>query len=323
MTAVKIAFVASGGAARGLAHLGVLKACEELGLVPEIFVGTSAGALVGSMYGQDIPLDVLIDGYRLPWRRRHQGPRLHMATFLGAPSAEELLDPGHLASGLFSARKLEGYLRRHLPINDFRQLPKPVFVTAVDIDSGERVVFGPGSNELVPVSQAVAASCCVPGLFRPIEIGGRYYVDGEVARTLSADIAVEAGANVVIISNIYRPQRDRGSKRSLAQKGIHRVLRQSLSTLLTEKERRGVEVLEHRYPHVTFIDIAPDLGPYGYLNRFSARPLILRGYGTALRALASAKESRVFDRVLPGHESSPGLLASTETPRVRGLRSVG
>lgn len=320
MTPVKIAFVASGGAARGLAHLGVLKACEELGLVPEIFVGTSAGALVGSMYGQDVPLDVMLDGYRLPWRRRHEGPRLHMSTFLGAPTAEELLDPGHLASGLFSIRKLESYLRRHLPINDFRTLPKPVYVTAVDIDSGERTVFGPGSNEHVPVSTAVAASCAVPGLFRPIEIEGRYYVDGEVARTLSADVAVEAGANVVIISNIYRPQRDRGSKRSLAQRGIHRVLRQSLSTLLTEKERRGVEVLQNRYPNVTFIDIAPDLGPYGYLNRFSARPVVLRGYGTALRALATAKENRVFERALPNPDSAPGLIGA---PGRSGLRSVG
>ena len=73
MGRLKIAFVGSGGAARGLAHLGVLKACEELGILPEIFVGASAGALVGATYGQDIPLDVMMDGYRLPWRRRHTG----------------------------------------------------------------------------------------------------------------------------------------------------------------------------------------------------------------------------------------------------------
>lgn len=307
MTRAKIAFVASGGAARGLAHLGVLRACEELGLYPEIFVGTSAGAVVGATYGQDIPLDVLLDAYRLPWRRRHHGPRLHLSTFLGAPSRRELGDPGHLLSGAFSLGRLERYLRQYLPINDFRRLPKPVFVTATDIDTGDRVVFGKGYEDDVPVSEAVAASCCVPGLFRPVRIGKRYFVDGEIVRTLSADIAIEAGANIVIISNIYRPERSEDRKRSLARAGVHRVLRQSLSVLLTEKERRGVELLGARYPHVTFLDIAPDLGRYGYLNRFSARSVVMRGYGTALRALAEAKERRVFDKYLPA-ESDPGEL---------------
>src|SRR5262249_37212493 len=107
MSRLKIAFVSSGGAARGLAHLGVLKACEELGIHPEIYVGAGAGALVSATYGQDIPLDVLLDAYRLPWRRRHRGPRLHASTFLGAPRVRDLLDPGYLLSGLFSIDRLE------------------------------------------------------------------------------------------------------------------------------------------------------------------------------------------------------------------------
>jgi NTE family protein len=290
----KIAFVGSGGAARGLSHLGVLKACEELGIEPEIFVGASAGALVSAMYGQDIPLDVLLDGYRFPWRRRHRGPRLHMSTFMGAPALRDLLDPGYLLSGMFSMDKLERYLARSLPINDFRQLPNRVLVTAVDVDNGQRVVFGPGYEETIPVSQAVAASCCVPGMFRPYRIGGRYFLDGEVARTLSADLAVAAGANVVIISNIYRPEDRPEHRRPIARRGAAAVLTQSLNILLTEKERRGVELLSKLYPSVTFLDIAPDIGHYSYLNRFAARPLILRGYRTALRALAAAKEQGVF-----------------------------
>jgi NTE family protein len=299
MARLKIAFVGSGGAARGLAHLGVLKACEELGIVPEIFVGASAGALVSATYGQDVPLDVLLDGYRLPWRRRHQGPRLHLSAFLGMPGLRDLIDPGYLLSGLFSIEKLERYLGRHLPINDFRKLPNPVFVTAVDIDNGQRTVFGPGYEESVPVSQAVAASCCVPGIFRPYKIGDRYFLDGEVVRTLSADVAVAAGADVVIISNIYRPEERADDRRNIARRGAPSVLRQSLNILLTENERRGVELLSKLHPNVTFLDVAPDIGHFSYFNRFAARPLILRGYRTGLRVLARAKERGLFNERTP------------------------
>jgi NTE family protein len=295
MSRPKIAFVASGGSARGIAHLGVLKACEELGVHPEIYVGASSGALVGATYGQDMPLDVLLDGFRLPWRRRHAGPRMNVSTFLGAPRLRDFIDPGYLFSGAFSLDKLERYLAKHLPINDFQKLPHPVFVTAVDVDNGQRTVFGPGYNDATPVSQAVAASCCVPGIFRPYQIGKRYYLDGEVVRTLSADLAVAAGANIVIISNIYRPEKREDEKRSIARSGAFSVLRQSLNIVLHEKERRGVELLTKLYPGVTFVEIAPDLGRYSYLNRLSVRPLVMRGYRTALRALTAAKERGVFN----------------------------
>lgn len=300
----KIAFVASGGAARGLAHLGVLRACEELGIRPEIYVGTSAGALASAMYGQDVPLDVILDGFRVPWRRRHEGPRLHAATFLGLPTREQLSDPGYLLSGLFSIDRLERHLRRTLPINDFRRLPSQVFVTAVDVDTAERVVFGPGYEEAVPISQAVAASCCVPGLFRPYRVGERYFLDGEVVRALSADVAVAAGADVVIISNVYRPEQRKPAKRPIARRAAPAVTRQALNILLTEKERRGVELLSKSYPKVAFIDVAPDIGAFSYLNRFAARSLVLRGYRTALRQLAAAKETGVIGDAIQGPDAS-------------------
>jgi NTE family protein len=295
MGRIKVAFVGSGGGFRGLAHLGVLRACEELGLLPEVFVGTSSSALIGATYGQEIPLDVLLDAYRLPWRRRHRGPRLFASTFLGLPGARDFLDPGYLFSGLLSADRLEAYLARSLPINDFRRLPNSVFVTAVDIDTGERVVFGPGYEEATPISRAVAASCCVPGLFRPYRIGGRYLVNGEVARTLSADVAIEAGADVVIISNVYRPEQRGAGQRSLARLGPFGVLRQSLSVLLSEKERQGVELLRKLHPRVVFLDVAPEIGSFSYLNRYAVRSLVLRGYRKALRVLADAKERGVFE----------------------------
>src|SRR5687767_38467 len=98
----RIAFVGSGGAAKGIAHLGVLKACEELGIDIDIFVGTSAGAIVGATYGQGIPIDVILDSYRLPWKRRYPGEKLTESVFLRPPPLRTLLRPGHLASGLLS-----------------------------------------------------------------------------------------------------------------------------------------------------------------------------------------------------------------------------
>lgn len=263
-------------------------------MYPEIFVGASAGAIIGALYAQKVPIDRMIDGYRLPWRRRHRGPRLHVSTFLGLPSLADLSDPGRLVSGLFSIDKLETYLRRYMPINDFRQLPYPVMVTAVDIDRAERVVFGSGHEDAVPISHAVAASCCVPGLFRPYRIGERYFLDGEIVRTLSADLALQAGADIVIISNIYRPTISKQDDRSVARQGIVRVIRQTINIVLTEKERTGVKLHAKNYPEAHFVDVAPDIGMLGYLNRFAARSLIMRGYRTALRELTEAKSNGIF-----------------------------
>jgi NTE family protein len=225
-----------------------------------------------------------------------------MNTFLGAPKLKDFLDPGYLLSGAFSLDRLEAYLNRLLPLNDFRKLHNRVLVTAADLDTGERVVFGPGYREDVPISKAVAASCAVPGLFRPYRIGNRYHLDGELVRTLSADLAVAAGANVVIISNVYRPEQRKEDERPIAKRTAIGVMRQALNIVLSEKEKRGVELLQKQYPKVVFIDIAPDIGGYSYMNRFAARPLVLRGYRTALRALTEAKERGVFDNIV-----SPGV----------------
>ncbi len=291
----RIAFVGSGGAAKGIAHLGVLKACEELGIVPDIFVGTSAGAIVAATYGQGIPLDVILDSYRLPWKRRYPGDKLTEHVFLRPPPFETFLRPGHLLSGLLSIDGFERFMRSRLPCNDFRRLDRTIFVTATDIDAVRRVVFGRGFIEDVPVSQAVAASCCVPVLFRPYQIDGRYYVDGELVRTLSADLAVGQGAEVVIVSNVYKPHYPETTERSFAHRGIPAMLEQSLNVILSEKERRGLELYHYLFPRVSFIQITPNIGSFSFLNRFRAKKLVRRGYREALKELSVAKARGVFE----------------------------
>ncbi len=247
---------------------------------------------MAATYGQGMPLDVLIDGFRPPWRRRHDGIRFRGVEFAGLPQLRDFLDPGYLLSGALSIDRFERHLAGHLPINDFEKVKPLVLVTAVDIDRAERVVFGRGYDSRTPISRAVAASCCVPGLFRPYEIEGRYHVDGEIARTLSADIAVAAGADVVLISNIYRPTKK--STRSIARLTALKVMTQSLNIMLTEKEKRGLDLYSRVHPTTTFIDIAPNIGMFDYLNRFAARALLMRGYRAAWRALGEARRKGIF-----------------------------
>jgi NTE family protein len=274
----------------------VLKACEELGIQFDVFVGASAGAIVGALYGQGVPLDRLLDGFRLPWTRKYaDAVKLHASHFFGAPRLQDFLDPGYLFSGLFNIDKLERTMRRHLPQNDFRKIARTILITAVDVDGHGRVVFGKGHDEETPLSRAVAASCCVPGLFRPYKIGDRYLLDGELVRTLSADLAVENGADVVIVSNVYRQATTKPGERSIARGGPLGVLTQALNVVLSEKERRGLDLLARNHPKVAFVNVSPDIGRFGYFNRLSARSLVLRGYREGLRELAAAKDRGVFE----------------------------
>ena len=290
----RIAFIGSGGATKGVAHLGVIKALEELGIEADIFVGASAGAIAGAFLSQGFSSDQMVDWFRPFWRR--EDPRaMRGRHFLGLPTLEQLKSPGYLTSGFFSIDRFERFLARRLPVNDFRKLSRTLLVTACDVDGRGRVVFGQGYQDEVPISQAVAASSCVPILFRPYRIGDRYHLDGEIIRTLSIDLAVEAGADVVVISNVYRPHVTRGQKRSLVHRGGAAVARQSLNIVLSEKEKRGIDLIHRLYPHVTVLNVSADLGRFPFTSRASARKLLTRGYREALRVLASAKQRGVFE----------------------------
>lgn len=293
MSKPRVAFVGSGGAAKGIAHLGVLKAMEELGIRPDISVGASAGAIAGAFFSQGFAADDMVDWFRPFWRRQDPLP-MKGRLFLGLPNAEQRRSPGYLTSGLLSIDRFERYLARKLPTNDFRRLDQTLLVTAADIDGRGRAVFGRGYEEEVPISQAVAASSCVPVLFRPYRIGDRYYIDGEVVRTLSIDLAVEAGADVVVISNVYRPHVTRRNRPSLVHQGGAAVARQSLNIILSEKEKRGIDLIHRLYPHVTVLNVSADLGRYSFTTRRAARKLLTRGYREALRVLAAAKQRGTF-----------------------------
>lgn len=295
MSRPRVAFVGSGGATKGIAHIGVLKAMEELGLTPDVFVGASTGAIAGAFAAQGTKTDEMIDWLRPSWQRRDHASALKTRYFFGAPTRGQWGSPGWLTSGLFSIDRFERFLASRLPENDFRKLDRPLIVTATDVDGRGRVVFGKGHIDDVNISQAVAASSCMPLLFRPYKIGDRYFVDGELVRTLSLDLAVEAGADVVIVSNVYRPHLTRPGEPSVALGGASAMLRQTANVVLSEKERRGIDLIHRLYPHLTILNVSPDLGRMSFLDLRNARQLLTRGYREAIRVLAAAKQRGVFD----------------------------
>ena len=296
MKSPKLALVATGGMLKGVSHLGVLKAMQELGLDVDIFVGASSGALVGACYANHIPIDEMIDWF-LPWYKQSKEykDRLKTSHLLGWPSLEQWTKPNWLCSGLLSIDSLEQYLSHKLPENDFRHLRLSLFITATDIDARGRVVFGKGYMEDIPISKAVAASSCIPLLFRPYHLGNRYYIDGELVKTLSIDLAVDAGANIVIISNVYRPARTKNG-RSFALKGPFALARQSLNILLSEKEKRGIDLIHERYPNLRVLQISPDLGRFPFTSKKNTHRFYMRGYREALQVLTAAKRRGLFSK---------------------------
>jgi NTE family protein len=175
---VKVAVVLGAGAAKGFAHIGVLKVLEANHIPVNMIVGTSAGSFVGSLYAygfnafqlQKISFDI---------------------------QQSELVDYTIPDNGFIKGEKLEGYINRMLRNTPMEKLRIPFFAVATDIQSGKEMVFGSGNTGV-----AVRASCSIPGAFSPVTIGGRMYVDGGVVSPVAVDAALRLGADVVIAVDV-------------------------------------------------------------------------------------------------------------------------
>ncbi len=175
---LRIALALGGGAARGFAHIGVIRALEAHGIKPDIVVGTSAGSLVGALYAGGI------DGDQLT--------RLAMSMDEGA-----LSDWGMSSSGFFKGESLQAWVDKSLGDRPIEKLPRKFAVTATDLHTGQLVVFERGDTGL-----AVRASSSVPGVFQPVQIGDHEYVDGGVVSPVPVRAARRLGADIVIAVDI-------------------------------------------------------------------------------------------------------------------------
>ncbi|WP_206860795.1 patatin-like phospholipase family protein [Lysobacter changpingensis] len=173
-------------------------------------------------------------------------------------------------TGLFDNRRVELFLQdvfsRRGRSNDFRELDTQLCVVAVDLDSGEAVKFGtPGWDE-VPISVAVQASAALPGLYPPVEIGGRHFVDGALRRTMHASVLLDRGVDLMIGLNPLVPfthdesGRPVSHDRSLAAGGLPAVLSQTFRTLLQSRMQVGLARYAQQYPDTDQLIFEPNAG---------------------------------------------------------------
>jgi NTE family protein len=180
---VKIGLALGGGAARGFAHIGVIKALEAQGIVPDIIVGTSAGAVVGSLYASGL------SGFDL------QKTTLDM-------TEKQVVGWAWPNRGWMDGEVLQTFINTAVGNRPLEALPRKIAIVATDLKTGAPVLFSSGNTGV-----AVRASAAVPGVFQPVSIAGREYVDGGLVSPIPVRYARQLGATFVIAVDISsRPQ---------------------------------------------------------------------------------------------------------------------
>jgi NTE family protein len=179
---VKIGLALGGGAARGFAHIGVIKMLESQGIVPDIVVGTSAGSLVGALYAAG-----------------NNGFALHkMALEMDESAISDWSVPFFSkATGVLKGEGLQNYVNKTLNNAPIEKLKIPFGAVATDLQSGAPILFRRGNT-----GTAVRASSAVPSVFQPVKIGDHTYVDGGLVSPVPVRFAHEMGADFVIAVNI-------------------------------------------------------------------------------------------------------------------------
>jgi NTE family protein len=177
----KVAFVLGGGAARGFAHVGAIKVLEAHGIRPDLIVGTSAGSFVGALYAAG-----------------HSAQQLEQIAL--ETQRRELVDYSLGWFGLIKGEALQEYVDKHIDRRPIEALPTAFAAVATDFQTGQLKIFNRGD-----VGMAVRASSSIPGVFHPVVIDGRRYVDGSLVSPLPVCVARHLGADFVIAIDVWYP----------------------------------------------------------------------------------------------------------------------
>jgi NTE family protein len=237
---MKIGLVLSGGGARGIAHIGVVKALLEKQIKPDVISATSSGAIVGAMlahgYSPDELIQLLIETRFYPYLRFGFG-----------------------SNGILQMSRMEAFLCKYIPENTFESLQIPLVVTATDVVSGEEVQFRSGELAL-----PVIASSCIPGLFSPIVFNGHSLVDGGVLNNLPVE-PIRGEVDFVIGSHCNPFNLDKPLKRTTE------IVYRSLILAMHAKTKE-------RFKKCDLLIEPPELSRFSILDFRKAQDLFDTGY---------------------------------------------
>lgn len=301
----RIGLAVAGGGPVGLIYeIGALRALDEalegvdLNRL-DVYVGVSAGAVMAALLAnqfkpnqichifinnesEEHPLDpqiFLVPALGEYARRLSAVPGLLWQSFwryLRNPLDLSLLQSltllgRALPAGFFDNEPIHDYLQRMWSApgrtDDFRQLAKRLFVVAVDLDTGESVKFGAPGYDHVPISRAVQASAALPGLYPPVEIDGRFFVDGALRKTMHASVALQEGLDLLLCLNPLVPFDARLSKKAvgapqqvgrLVEGGLPVVLSQTFRALIHSRLQVGMQKYDSEYPNSDVVMFEPN-----------------------------------------------------------------
>jgi predicted acylesterase/phospholipase RssA len=312
----RIGLALAAGAPEGAVYeIGALRALDEAvdGLDLNnlfIYVGVSAGAIIGANLANNlttaqmcraivsqepgehpfVPETFFTPAFGELKRGGGAVPRLLWKSFqewIRHPQDLTLLESlirvsQALPVGIFDNQPIRDYVHKVFDVkgrtDDFRQLGKRLVVVASDLDSGQAVRFGEPGLDHIPISLAVAASSALPGLYPPVEIEGRHYVDGALLKTMHTSVALEAGADLVICVNPIVPIDTRGtveagfmSRGKLLDHGLPAVLSQTFRTLIHSRLETGMASYAAKFKDADVVLVKPRPDDYEmfFTNIFS------------------------------------------------------
>jgi NTE family protein len=252
----KIALVLGGGAARGFAHVGVIRVLEREKIPIDMVIGTSVGSLIGAIYANDL------NSFELEWtafslEKDDVFDYALMSAFTGM--------------GPVKGDKLEEFVKKKIPVANIENLKLPYAAVATDLNRGTRVVLDRGS-----VARAVRASSAIPGVFSPVEYQGRLLVDGGVVDNIPISVARAKGADIVIAVDISE------NVTNFNITNLVDVMLQSVNIMFSENvgyRKKDADVL-----------ITPNVGNVGMLDFSQKKRCMQAGIEAAERAMPGIKK---------------------------------